>query len=216
MAQLQGREGQLVANIAELKGRIAEIEHQRLQADKDRHASIIKELRELEAQQGEFFERKIATEDQLKRVDIRAPQDGVIHELMVHTIGGVVGPGETLMSVVPQHDNLIVEAKIAPQDIDQLQHNQKAIIRLSAFNQRTTPEFEGTIAHISGDLQKQQPTGEIFYTIRLALQPNQNLEKLKLIPGMPAEVFIQTGSRSPLSFFMKPLTDNLKRAFNEE
>ena len=113
----------------------------------------------------------MAAEDQLKRVDIRAPQDGVVHQLAVHTVGGVVSPGDPIMLIVPEADALAVEAKVSPQDIDQLQVGQPAGLRFSAFNQRTTPEINGTISRISADVSVDQRSGQSFYTIRIGVSP---------------------------------------------
>src|SRR5439155_12823449 len=107
--------------------------------DRSLSSNVAKEMREIEAKIGEFVERKVTAEDQLKRVEIRAPQDGTVFQLAVHTVGGVITAGDTIMLVVPNADNLIVEAKVNPQDIDQLQLGQRAMLRFSAFNQRTTP-----------------------------------------------------------------------------
>src|SRR6266567_5206524 len=117
-ARLQGERGQLIAGAAQIKGKIAETELQIIQLDQDLSSDVAKETREIEAKIGEFVERKVTAEDQLKRIEIRAPQDGTVFQLAVHTVGGVVAPGDTIMLIVPNADNLIVEAKVNPQDID--------------------------------------------------------------------------------------------------
>src|SRR5712671_4364243 len=126
-------------------------------------SEVAKELREVESKIGEFTERKVAAEDQLKRIDIRAPQDGYVLQLSVHTVGGVINAGELIMQIVPQADDLSVEAKVPPQEIDQLHIGQPAGLRFSAFSQRTTPEVTGTVSRISAD----QRTGQNFYTVRV-------------------------------------------------
>jgi HlyD family secretion protein len=217
-ARLEGERGQFVSTMAQARGKIAEIELQIMQIDRDLSSEVGKELREIDAKIGEFVERKVAAEDQLKRIDIRAPQDGMVHQSTVHTVGGVVTAGETLMLIVPQADKLIVEAKVAPQDIDQLRIGQTAVLRFSAFNQRTTPEIKGTLSRISADAVTDQRTGLSYYTIRIALSP-QELERLgavTLVPGMPVEVFVQTGERKVLSYLTKPLHDQIVRAFREK
>ena len=126
---------------------------------------MARELREVEGKIGEFIERKVAAEDQLKRVEIRAPQDGVVHQLAVHTVGGVVSPSDPIMLIVPEADALSVEAKVSPQDIDQLRLGQSAGLRFSAFNQRTTPEISGTISRVSADVSTDQRSGpELLYS----------------------------------------------------
>jgi HlyD family secretion protein len=176
-----------------------------------------KELAEIRAKNSELVERKVSAEDQLKRIDIRAPQDGVVHQLATHTVGGVVSPGEQMMLIVPENDDLAVEARIEPQKIDQLHLGQTANLRFSAFNQRTTPEIAGKVTRISADLTQDQKTGVSYYTVRISLRPDE-LNKLggqKLIPGMPVEAFVQTADRTVLSYLLKPLTDHVMKAFRE-
>ena len=216
--RLDGERGQLIAAAAQAKGKIAETSLQILQIDQDIASDVAKELREVDGKIGEFIERKVAAEDQLKRVDIRAPQDGTVFQLAVHTVGGVITAGDPIMLIVPEADNLSVEAKVNPQDIDQLQLNQKAILRFTAFNVRTTPEIEGIVTRISADTSSDQRTGQSYYTIRIAMAADQ-LERLgdvKLLPGMPVEAFVQTGDRTMLSYLIKPLHDQFMRAFREK
>ena len=121
------------------------------------------------------------------------------------------------MLIVPQADTLIVEAKIVPQDIDQLRIGQTAVLRFSAFNQRTTPEINALLSRVSPDTVTDQRTGQSYYTARIKVPPEEiaRLGTVKLLPGMPVEVFVQTGERKVLSYLMKPLTDQLARAFRE-
>jgi HlyD family secretion protein len=217
-ARLDGERGQLIAAAAQAKGKIAETALQILQIDQDIASDVAKELREVDGKIGEFIERKVAAEDQLKRIDIRAPQDGTVFQLAVHTVGGVITAGDPIMLIVPEADNLSVEVKANPQDIDQLQLNQKAILRFTAFNVRTTPEIEGIVTRISADTSSDQRTGQSYYTIRIAMAADQ-LERLgdvKLLPGMPVEAFVQTGDRTMLSYLIKPLHDQLMRTFREK
>jgi HlyD family secretion protein len=165
----------------------------------------------------ELSERKISAEYELDHIDIRSPQTGRVHQLEVHTVGGVIKPGETIMLIVPDNDALSVEAKISPADIDQISLGQTAVVRFSAFNQRTTPEVFGTVKLIAADLTEDQRSGAFYYLVRVIVPPEQiaRLKGLKLIPGMPGEVFIQTGSRTLLSYMFKPLTDQITRTFRE-
>ena len=217
-ARLQGERGQLIASAAQIKGKIAETELQIIQVDQDLSSDVAKEMREIEAKISEYVERKVAAEDQLKRVEIRAPQDGTVFQLAVHTVGGVIAAGDVIMLVVPNADNLIVEAKVNPQDIDQLQLGQKARLRFSAFNQRSTPEIAGFLTRISADTTADQRTGQSFYVIRVAMLPEEvaRLGEVKLLPGMPVEAFVQTGERTVLSYLMKPLRDQFMRTFREK
>src|SRR6516162_4129584 len=217
-ARLDGERGQLVASSAQAKGKIAETALQILQIDQDLASEVAKELREVDGKIGEFIERKVTAEDQLRRIDIRAPQDGVVEQSTVHTVGGVITAGDTIMLIVPQTDDLQVEAKVNPHDIDKLQVGQKTLLRLSAFNQRTTPELNGVVSRVSPDVTTEQRTGQSYYTIRVSMPPQEiaRLGDVKLIPGMPAEAFVQTGDRTMLSYLMKPLHDQLMRAFREK
>lgn len=217
-ARLEGEHGRLVAAIAQAKGRVGETELQILQIDQDFRSEVAAELRDVEAKVAEYSEREIAAEDQLKRIDIKAPQDGVVHQLAVHTVGGVVQGGEALMLIVPVSDELTVEARVAPQDIDQIAAGQSALLRLSAFNQATTPELTGRLVTVAADLTTDEKTGLSFYSARVRL-PRSEITKLKglaLAPGMPAEVFFPTHERTILSYLVKPLSDQMERAFREE
>jgi membrane fusion protein, type I secretion system len=216
--RLVGERGQLMASIAQSKGKIAEIELQILQVDQDMRTEVGKDLAEIRARTAEMIERKVAAEDQLKRVDIRAPIDGVVLQLTVHTVGGVITAGEAIMLIVPQSDTLQVEAKIPPQEIDQIRIGQPAVLRFVAFSQRTTPELIGTLVRISADVSEDTKTGARFYTIRLDVSPEEvaRLGSIKLVPGMPVEALIQTSPRTVMSYLIKPLHDQLARAFREK
>jgi HlyD family secretion protein len=216
--RLIGERGQLVASIAQSKGKIVETELQILQVDQDMRAEVGKDLADIRAKTAENVERKISAEDQLKRVDIRAPIDGFVHQLTVHTVGGVVTAGEPIMLIVPQADTLQVEAKVPPQDIDQLRIGQSAVLRFVTFSQRTTPELAGTVIRISADVSEDTKTGSRFYTIRLDVPDTEvaRLGNVKLVPGMPVEALIQTNPRTVMSYLVKPLQDQLMRAFREK
>jgi HlyD family secretion protein len=216
--RLRGERGQLISTVAQAKGRISETALQILQIDQDLRSEVSKELREVQAKVAELVERKVAAEDQLKRIDIRAPQDGVVHQSIVHTVGGVINAGEPLMLVMPVADDLSIEVKVSPQDIDQLQPGQDTMLRLSAFNQRTTPELKGRVSLIAADLVTDQRTGVQHYPVRIAFAEGERerLGAAKLLPGMPVESFIQTGYRTVFSYLTKPLSDNLAKAFREE
>jgi HlyD family secretion protein len=217
LARLSGERAQYIAARAQAKGKITETELQIIQVDKDMVSDVSKDLREANDKIGEFVERKVTAEDQLRRVDIRAPQNGMVLQSTVHTVGGVITAGDTIMLIVPQTDDLQVEAKVNPQDIDKLQIGQKTLLRLSAFNQRTTPELNGVVTRVSPDVTTDQRTGQSYYTIRVSMSPEEvaRLGDVKLIPGMPVEAFVQTGDRTMLSYLIKPLSDQLMRAFRE-
>jgi HlyD family secretion protein len=217
-ARLQGERGQLIAAAAEAKGKIVETELQILQVDQEFTSDVAKELRETDSKIGEYVERKVTAEDQLRRTEIRAPQDGVVFQTTANTVGGVVAAGDPIMLIVPESDTLMVEVKVEPKDIDQLQFGQPVVLRFSAFNMRTTPELNGTVVRIAADTSTDQRTGQSYYLVRIAMTAEEisRLGDVKLTPGMPVEAFIQTGERTMLSYLVKPLHDQLKRAFREK
>ncbi|HEX8829319.1 MAG TPA: HlyD family type I secretion periplasmic adaptor subunit [Xanthobacteraceae bacterium] len=217
-AQLQGERGQLVAQVAEAKGKIAEIQLQIIQVDEDLSSDVAKELRDIDSKIGEFVERKVTAEDQLKRTDIRAPQDGIVFQSTANTVGGVITAGDPIMLIVPESDNLMVEVKVDPKDIDQVQFGQPVVLRFTSFNVRTTPELNGTVSRIAADTTTDQRTGQSYYLVRISMAADEikRLGDVKLTPGMPVEAFIETGERTMLSYLVKPLRDQLMRAFREK
>ena len=217
-AQLQGERGQLVASAAEAKGKIAETQLQILQVDQDFASDVGKQLSEVDSKIGEYVERKITAEDQLKRTDIRAPQDGVVFQSTANTVGGVVTAGDPIMMIVPASDDLPVEVKVEPKDIDLVALGQPVVLRFSAFNQRTTPELNGTVARVGADTSTDQRTGQSYYLVRIAMTADEikRLGDVKLTPGMPVEAFIQTGERTLVSYLVKPLHDQLLRSMREK
>jgi HlyD family secretion protein len=216
-ARIQGERGLLIATMASAKGKITETKLQILQVDQQFRSDVAKELREIQDKTSELIERQVAANDQLKRSDIRAPQDGVVHDLTVFTVGGVISPSETIMTIVPDQDALVVDARVSPQDISHLHIGQAALLQISAFNQRTTPEIKGEVKRIGADLSTDGRTGVNFYTIRISISraERERLGDRPLIPGMPVEAFIKTEDRSVMSFLSKPFTDQLMRTFRE-
>jgi HlyD family secretion protein len=216
-ARLQGEMGVLTAETAKTRGRIAEIKLQIIQVDQILRSEVAKELNELNAKLSEVVERKVAAEDLLSRIEIRAPQSGTVDQLAVHTVGGVVAAGDPIMLIVPDGDDLAVEARVNPQDIDQIAVGQRAVLRFSAFNQRSTPEINGVVRWVSADTSLDQRSGLSFYTVRISLPPDEveRLEDKRLLPGMPVEAFLLTGDRTMVSYLTKPLLDQVSRAFRE-
>jgi HlyD family secretion protein len=215
--RLEGERNQLLAAAAQAKGKSTETELQIIQVDQDLRSEVSRELREIQSKTGEFVERKVAAQDQLKRIEVRAPQDGVVHQLTVHTLGGVVSPGEPIMLIVPEADELTIEARIAPQEIDQVQLGQPAVVRFAAFNQRTTPEINGIVTRLSADVAQDQRTGLSYYTARIGMPSAEisRLNGLKLVPGMPVEAFMRTEDRTVISYLIKPLQDQIAKVFRE-
>jgi HlyD family secretion protein len=215
-ARLEGDRSHLIGVTAQARGKIAEIELQIIQVDQDLRSEMGKELVEVRSRISELVERKVAAEDQLKRIDIRAPQSGLVHQLAAHTVGGVISAGEPIMLIVPDTDALTVEVKIAPHDINKLYVGQAAFLRFSSFNEQATPEIKGEVSVISADLTHDQRTGTSYYTCRIMLKPGE-VSQLgsKLLPGMPVEAFLQTGVRTAFSYLVKPLRDQAAKAFKE-
>ena len=217
-ANLDGERERLVEAQAQSGGKIAETQLQIIQVDQDIPSEVAGNLRDIEGQTAEYIERRVSAEDQLKRIDLVAPESGLVHELVVHTVGGVISPADAIMLIVPDRDRLALEVQITPQDIDQIRMGQRAVLRMSAFNQRTTPELTGEVSRIAADLTQDQKTGLSYYVVRITVPPQElaRLGKLTLVSGMPAEAFIQTGERTVISYLVKPLRDQINRAFREE
>ncbi|MCZ4432481.1 HlyD family type I secretion periplasmic adaptor subunit [Agrobacterium sp. SOY23] len=218
LSNLEGQQGQYMAARAQTVGKLSELDLQLLQLDEDRKSEVTKDLTAIEATVAEYEERLAATRDQLDRLDIRSPISGRIYQLSVHNINGVIQPGEVLMLVVPEQDELAIEANITPRDIDQIYVGQPVTVRFTAFNQSTTPDLSAEVAVVAPDLQADPRTGASYYALRI--KPDKtgmsHLPGGRLYPGMPAEVFIQTSERSVLSYFVKPFQDRLRKTFVQE
>ena len=214
-ARMEGERSALIASLAQSRGRIAELELKIHQIDQDLASEVGKELAEIRAKKSEMSERRVAAEDQLKRIDLVSPQAGRVFQRNVHTVGGVIQAGEPLMLIVPDSDTLIVDAKVAPQDIDQIHVGQHAVLRFAAFNQRTTPEVDGEVIHIGADVTQEDKATEPYYSVRIRVAESglASLQGLQLLAGMPVEAFIETTPRTVASFLVKPLSDQLARAF---
>jgi HlyD family secretion protein len=216
-ARIEGDRGRLIAAAAQAKGKITETELQILQLDQDLRSEVARELREIQAKSAELAERRVAAEDQLKRIELLAPHDGTVHQLQIHTVGGVIIAGEPVMLIVPDADALTVEARVGPQDVDQLRVGQPSVVRFPSFNLRSTPELNGTVSYVSADLLTDARTGLNYFLARIAL-PEQELARLgdvRLVPGTPVEAFVQTGARTVLSYLVKPIQDQAMRALRE-
>jgi HlyD family secretion protein len=216
-ARVGGERGSLLAAIARARAGIAETELQVLQIDQDLRSEVTRDIREAEGNLSALGEKRLASEETLRRLDIRAPQSGIVHELAVQTIGGVVPPGGVLMRIVPQDESLRIDARVSPDQVDQLFVGQDAVVSLSAFDRSTTPEVRAKVGLVSPNLTVDQKSGQSFYLVQLELLDGEldRLGDLKLIPGMPAECFIRTSDRTMLSYVTKPLMDQLNRSFRE-
>jgi len=216
-ARLEGELGQLVADVARARGRIGETKLRVIQIDQDAIKEVLTDLRDNQGRIAELIERRIAAKAHLARTEIRSPRSGYVHQLALHTIGGVIQAGEAVMEIIPERDVLVLEALVEPQDIDQVEVAQIAVVRFSAFDQRNTPELNGEVARVSADLVRDGAAGTSYYSVRIKLGPDEiaKLGDKPLKPGMPAEAFIQTGARTAISYLLKPLTDQIVRAFRE-
>ena len=216
-ARLEGDVGKIHADVARNTGSVAEAELRIAQKEKDYTQAIVDELRKVQAQLAEAEESHKALADRLDRTVIRAPQTGRVHALSVHTEGGVIQPGTPLMSIVPDGERLVIEAQVQPQDIDKVRQGLPAAVRFPAFDAKTTPRIDGTVSTVSAaELTTSQ--GKTYFTARIEVSPAE-LARIgsahRLVPGMPAEVYIETASRSILSYFVKPLADAMARSMRD-
>lgn len=214
---LEGQRGALMAQIAQLEGRISESRLMIQQVDDGLLAEVLKELREVQPRLAELNERLVTAQDQLRRVEIRAPVSGTVHQLAIHTEGGTISAGEAIMQIVPDDEALSLVAKVSTSDFDQVQAGQAATVRVHAFNQRTTPELRGIVVRVASDVVREPQSGQAHFPIRVRIPPEElrRLEPFRIIAGMQADVFLETGHRTALSFLTRPLTDQVAKAFRE-
>jgi len=217
-ASLEGERGQLIADMARVRARIGETELEIIQIKQDAQTKVLEELRELQPKLAEAYERRLPAQAKLRRNDIVAPRSGFVHELQVNGEGSVINSGQVIMLIVPGKDVLVLEAQVNAQDIDQISVGQQVMVNFPAFASGVTPSLVGNVYRIAADLTQTDNQNEPpHYSVRIELKQGE-LEKLgdqKLKPGMPAETHIQTATRSALSYFLKPFTDQLNRAFRE-
>jgi HlyD family secretion protein len=216
-AQLEGQFGELLSKKASANSQIGEVELRLLQLDEDLRTEVLTELRDTESKIAELNERRVSLSSRLARTSIKSPITGTIYQLAVHTEGGVIGAGETLMLIVPEGDDLVLQAMVLPNDIDQVAVGQRAQIRFPAFNARLTPEIFGEVQQVAADTIRVEENSPPTYAVRIIISAKE-IKKLgdnRLKPGMTAEAFIQTSARSPLSYLLKPLTDQFAHAMRE-
>jgi HlyD family secretion protein len=216
-ARLQGQDGELTSQIAQLEGQISEIEIVQLQKVAQLREEAISELRELGFRELELKQKRMSLLERLSRLDIRAPRGGIVLDMTVHALKSVVRPAEPILYIVPTDTDLIVDARIDPVNVDQIWQGQDAVLRFSAFDTRTTPEILGKVLRVSPDVIVDEATNQAFYRADVAPNPGElaKLQGQELVPGMPVEVFIQTGERTPLNYMVKPITDYFNRAMRE-
>ncbi len=216
-AGLLGRVGEFESEIAETHGRIAEIEIEMLRLQAARREEAISELRDLRADKLDLRERRRVASEKLSRLEVRAPRAGTVLDMSVHALRAVVRPAEPILYVVPSNSALVVEARVGPADVDAVYPGQTATLRFAAFNARTTPELEGSVRHVSADALTDEASGETYYAVTLKVSEAElaKLEAQALVPGMPVDVFLRTGDRSPMSYIAKPFTDYFTKAMRE-
>jgi HlyD family type I secretion membrane fusion protein len=209
--------GEILARIAGVRQSIGEAELQITQARKTFLEQVETDLRTTQAKLFESSERLHATTAELSRMEVRSPEAGVVVDMAVHTVDGVISPGSRILDIVPQNDHLVVDAQIRPADIDGLEVGMQAEIRFPAFNQRTTPMIHGQLKTVSADRLVDPKTGQPYFNVRVLVddKSKESISGLNIIPGMPAEVVIKKGERTLMSYLLQPMTDTIVRAMRE-
>ena len=216
-ADLEGKVSEYVADIAEAETSITEAELEILQVQQDRREQLVSDLNSTQAQINDLVERVRASRYMLEHLKVLAPNDGVIVDRQIHTVGGVVQAGEILMELVPERDALIIEARMNPMDVDQVHVGQQARVQLTAFPQRTTPQLNGKVIYASADSLTDEATREPYYLVHIEVGSKEinRLGKKGLQPGMPADVMITTGTRTAFEYLSQPLRDSVNKAWRE-
>lgn len=216
-ARLDGEIGRLTSEIERTRSAITEARLRLMTTETEALQAIVDEIRKVQAARIELIESRTAQAERLERIDVRAPRSGRVHALAVHTIGGVVAPGGSILQIVPEDDRLVVETRIGLADADKVRIGQSATVRFPSFPAVSTPRLSGTVAQVS-PAQLSDGQGRTFFTAQVAIA-EADMARLpagqKLHPGLPAEVYIETESRSVLSYLTKPLQDALARTFRE-
>ena len=216
-ASLTGQLAALEAEQARLANARRDRELETLQAERSFMEDVVTDLREATTQTEELMLEIVTRSAQLDRIDIRAPADGIVNELQVTTIGGVVAPGATILEVVPQDQGMDFELRVDPRAIDDVYPGQPAHVQMSAFDAQTTPKLAAHVTTISAGAISDPRTGQSFYRVGLAVSAEEiaRLGDVTLMPGMPVEAFLETGNRSVLTYLLDPITQHLQRAFRE-
>lgn len=217
-AAAQGEEGRLTAAIAQTRATAAEKLLAAKQVQTTFMSARLDDLKKARRALSEALQQQRVAQDQLDRTIVRAPESGIVHELVAHTVGGVVAPGETIMKIVPQTDDLLVAIQISPSDIDQVRLGQTVTLRFTGFERRRMPEASGEVAQISPDLLTDPQTGRAYYSanVRIAKAASALPADFHLLPGMPVEAFLTTGDRTVLSYLVHPFVEELQLAFREQ
>ena len=217
-ASLEGQRGEQLGLVARAEQQIGEAELQIISQKNAQMNAVVGELRDIQTQLGDMAERAAAARDVLERREIVSPINGTVVDMKFFTAGGVIGPGEPIMDIVPENDELVIEAQVQPIDIDVVQTGLKAQVTLTAFKQRTTPTLDGRVSYVSADSLTDPRTGLPYFSTRIEI-PADEMERLgglELNPGMPAQVMIVTGERTAFQYLFDPLRESMQRAFREE
>jgi membrane fusion protein, type I secretion system len=217
-ADIEGRRGEITAQISRAQQVISESRTDRLKLENDRQNEISQSLREAQNQIFQIRERLQAANDQLARTAVKAPEDGVVTDLRVHTPGGVIGAGAPLMDLVPRQDRLVVTARVRPEDIDVVRPGLEADVNLLPYNQRRVAPLHGMVMRVSADRLLDKRTDQPYYATKIRVQDPHAAghDAIKIIPGMPAQVFIKTGRGTVALYALKPLLDSFNSAFRED
>ena len=218
MADIEGRRGEIAAQISRAEQVINESQATLIKLENDRQNEIVQSLREVQSQVFQIRERLQAADDQLLRTAVKAPEDGVITDLRVHTPGGVIGAGAPLMDLVPRQDRLVVTARVRPEDIDVVRPGLSAEVSLLPYNQRRVPRLKGIVTRVSADRLLDKRTDQPYYATKIHVQDPRiaEIDGIRIIPGMPAQVFIKTGRGTVALYALKPLLDSFDNAFHED
>ncbi len=219
LADMEGRSGDTLAQIAKAKQTIAESEVDILSLQNDRQKDVADDLRETQKKLNELQEQARAATDVLARTEVKAPENGTITELRVHTPGGVLAAGEALLDLVPEADRLVVEAEVRPEDIDRVHPGLPAQIRLLPYKQRRTPPLDATVSYVSADRLVDKHTNQPYFAAKLRVDEQELAalgDEVKMVPGMPSQVMIKTGETTVAAYALAPILDSFHRAFSEK
>ncbi len=218
VAELEGERADHLSSMASARVQIGETQLQIAQVRQKFTSDVVEQLRKVQTDMSDLRERIRALENTLERTVVQAPVSGSVVGMKVHTVGGVLRPGDPIMDIIPEGEPLIVEAQVQPGNVDQVEPGLDAEIRFTAFNSRTTPTVFGTVLTISGDRLTDQKTGAPYYLARIQVKPEgmERLRGLTLVPGMPADVMIKTGERTFFEYLIKPIVDRVSLSLKEE
>ena len=218
VSRLRGQIGDTESRIAGLHSQLAETDYKIAGVTRNARLEILTQLESVDASLAEVEQQRTVAEDRLQRLDIRAPRTGLVHELAIHTVGGVVSPGQKLMEIIPSSEPLIVDAKIRPDQIEQVHIGQKATVRISSFKLAVAPELDGKVTNVSPDQETDERSGSAFFAVQIAVAPGERdkLQGKELTPGLPAEVLIRGESRRVITYLTQPLTEKIGLAFREK